>query len=350
MAGGAGTRLWPLSKEKKPKQFIAIDGNKPLLVQTIERIQELVPRENCFVITNIQYHTLTKEMLKNLIPDTNIILEPLSKNTAACITFATLSLAKRFKHGLVCFIPADSYVQDKEDYLSSIKQSYQAAEKSKKLIIIGVTPTYPATGFGYIQVNQEEYNHSSTANVVQFKEKPSFDKAKEYIESKNYLWNSGMVVGSFQAFLGEIQQFIPEHFKKLTEALKHEHEQDFHSILEKNYEELLEISFDYGVLEKNKNLLAIKGSFNWYDIGSLDSLSLIIDENEDGNSVFGKHLGIDTTNSIIYSLENLVTTIGISDMIIVNIGNLIVICPKDRAQDVKTLVSILKKNGYEKYI
>lgn len=351
MAGGVGTRLWPLSKEKKPKQFISIDGNETLLVQTIKRIQEVVPKDNCFVITNKDYHDLTKETLKNLIPHTNIILEPLKKNTAACISYATLHLEKLFGTGLVCFIPADSYVMDKDEYLHSIRQAYHAAKNSKELIIIGVNPTNPATGYGYIQVKSEEcFEPKSISRVVEFKEKPSIETAKEYIKSNKYLWNSGLVAGHLQAFISAIQQFIPKHFEMLSKALMHQNEPDFDSIIENAYSELLAISFDYGVLEKSKNLLAVKGSFNWYDIGSLDALSIIIGSDDSGNSIYGKHLGIDTKNSIIYSLENLITTIGLSDMIIVNVGDRIVVCPKDRVQDLKTLVENLKNNGYEKYI
>ncbi|MFN7251064.1 MAG: mannose-1-phosphate guanylyltransferase [Anaerobacillus sp.] len=352
MAGGVGARLWPLSRESKPKQFIHINGNKPLLIQTLERIQEVVPAENCFVITNKDYHNLTQETVKNLIPEANIILEPIRKNTAACISYATLHLEKLVGKGLVCFIPVDSYVREKEDYLAAIRQAYDAANNSKKLVIIGVKPTFPSTGYGYVHLNSENTSDTQTiSNVIQFKEKPDLETAKKYLMSNKYLWNSGIVVGHLQSLINGIQQFIPEHFKKLSEVLKHQNKPEFNFLLEKSFSELVDLSFDYGVLEKTKSLLAIKGTFNWYDIGSLDALSIVINQDENDNSISGNHLGIDTHNSIIYNEENenLVTTIGLSDMIIIHIDDLIVVCPKDRAQDVKKLVELAKKNGYDRY-
>jgi mannose-1-phosphate guanylyltransferase len=350
MAGGAGLRLWPLSRESKPKQFISVDGNKSMLVQTIERICELVPAENTFVITNKHHLDLARETLKDLIPESNIILEPLRKNTSACISYATLLLEMKFQNGLICFIPSDSYVRNKDEYLKAVSLAYRAAERSNEIIVIGVNPTYPATGYGYIQVESEEdLNPDGVARVLQFKEKPNIATAREYIESNQYLWNTGMVAGHFNALIKGIKRFIPEHFNKISEALEHKDETEFHSIIEKTYSELEDISFDNGVLEKNKNLQAVKGSFDWNDIGSLDALSIAIDSDANDNSVYGKHFGIDTNSSVIYSIDSLVTTIGLNNMIIVDVGDSIIVCPKERAQDIKVLVEMLKKNGYENY-
>jgi mannose-1-phosphate guanylyltransferase len=348
MAGGAGKRLWPLSRESKPKQFISVDGGKTLLAQTTERIRELIPADKCFVLTNKNYLDLARVILKGLLPDSNILVEPLRKNTAACISYATLLFEKKFGEGLVCFIPADSYVRNKDDYLKAISQAYQAAESGNDLIVIGVNPTYPATGYGYIQVNPEE-RPDGVSKVLQFKEKPSIEKAKEYVKSDKYLWNSGMVAGHLHVLVKGIRQFIPDHFEKISEALAHEDEADFPSLIETAFNELNDISFDHGVLEKSGNLLAVKGVFDWSDIGSLDALSIVIDKAEGNNSVLGNHLCIDTTDSIIYSADKLVTTIGLHNMIIVDAVDSIIVCPKDRAQDVKALVELLKKNGHEKY-
>jgi mannose-1-phosphate guanylyltransferase len=350
MAGGAGERLWPLSRESKPKQFVSVDGGKTLLAQTIERISELIPADNCFVITNKNYLDLARVTLKGILPVSNILVEPIRKNTAACISYATLLFEKKFGEGLVCFIPADSYVRNKDDYLNAISQAYQAAESGNDLIVIGVNPTYPATGYGYIQVNPEERtNPDGVLKVLRFKEKPSIEKAQEYVKSDNYLWNSGMVAGHLHVLVKGIRQFIPDHFEKISEALAHEEKAVFSSLIESAFNELNDISFDHGVLEKSGNLLAVKGVFDWSDIGSLDALSIVIDKAEGNNSVLGNHLCIDTTDSIIYSADKLVTTIGLNNMIIVDAGDSIIVCPKDRAQDVKSLVELLKKNGREKY-
>jgi mannose-1-phosphate guanylyltransferase len=348
MAGGSGTRLWPFSRESKPKQFISVDGNKSFLAQTIDRICDVIPAEKCFVITNKDYLNLTKDAVKDLIPISNIILEPLKKNTAACIAYATLYLEKRFGKGLVCFIPADSYVRNKVDYQNAIRQAYQAVESGEKIIIIGVKPSYPSTGFGYIQVDSEV--KKGISKVVQFKEKPNLETAKEYIKTEKYLWNSGIVAGQLHVLINGIQQLMPEHYERISVALSNKDTSDYPSSIENAYSHLEDISFDYAFLEKSTNLHAVKGDFGWYDIGSLEAISILLGTDEHNNSIFGKHLGLDTENSTIFSLDSLITTIGISDMIIVEIDGIIIVCPKERAQDVKSLVGMLKKNGYEKYL
>ncbi|GGL48502.1 mannose-1-phosphate guanylyltransferase [Sporolactobacillus putidus] len=348
LAGGSGTRLWPLSRESKPKQFISVDGNKSFLVQTIERICEVIPAENCFVITSKVYLDMTKEAVKDLIPISNIISDPLKKNTAASIAYATLYLEKMFGRGVVCFIPADSYVKNKTDYQNTVRQAYQAAESSGKIMIIGVKPTYPSTGFGYIQIDSED--QKGISKVVQFKEKPNRETAEDYVKADKYLWNSGMVAGQLHVLAVGIRHLMPEHYARLSEALTYKGTSDFLSSIETAYSSLEDISFDYAFLEKSHNLLAIKGDFDWYDIGSLDAVSILLATDDHNNSIFGKHLGIDTENSTIYSLDSLITTIGLSDMIIMEIDGMVIVCPKTRAQDVKALVRMLKKNGYEKYL
>lgn len=347
MAGGSGKRFWPISRGNKPKQFISVDGNKCLLVQTIERICELIPAEKCFIITNKDYFDMTKETVKDLIPISNIIIEPLKRDTAACITYAALYLEKMFGKGQVCFIPADSYVKNKKEYLNAINQAYQVAERSREVVIIGVKPSYPSTGFGYIQIDFE--NQIGVSKVVQFKEKPNLETAKDYLKTERYLWNSGMVAGQLDVLIDRIQQLMPEHYKRLTEALTNQ--ETFHlSSIENAYSHLESISFDYAFLEKSKNLHAVKGHFDWYDIGSLDAISLLVGTDDKNNSILGEHVGIDTENSVIFSVDSLITTIGLSDMIVVKTDDAIIVCPRERAQDIKPLVEMLKKNGYEKYL
>jgi mannose-1-phosphate guanylyltransferase len=351
LAGGAGLRLWPLSRESRPKQFITLDGNTSMLLQTIERISELVPAENCYVITNKSQLELTRETLKNSIPDSNILHEPLRKNTAACICYSTLLLQKKEDKGLVCFIPADSYIQDKEKYLAAIRQAFDAAASGSELVIIGVKPTYPATGYGYIQVNREEAEaaFNGVFKVMQFKEKPTLSVAEQYVQSNNYLWNSGMVAGQMGVLLDEMRQHIPGHFRELSEALTKQDDTDFEHVIEEAYRKLDDISFDNGVLEKTNHLLAVGGEFDWNDIGSLDALSVALDKDANNNALQGKHFGIDTTNSVIYATDSMVTTIGLDQMIIIDTGDSIIVCPKERAQDVKLLVEMMKKNGYGRY-
>ncbi|AKG35953.1 mannose-1-phosphate guanylyltransferase [Paenibacillus durus] len=348
MAGGAGLRLWPLSREHKPKQFISVKGTSSMLEQTLERITELIPPDKCYVITNKNYAEITRELLKDIIPPQNIILEPLRKNTGACISYAALLLERKFRDSLVCFIPADSYVNNKHEYLKAIHLAYRESINGSALTIIGVNPTYPAIGYGYIKIDPSEHTDPKpqVSHVQQFKEKPDTATARTYVESGQYLWNSGMVAGNLQAFKSGIQQHMPEHFNILSAALDQIGSPDFDSVIEEAFSQLPDISFDNGVLENSSSLNAIKGYFDWDDIGSLDALGKLMDHDDSGNSVSGSYVGMDTQDSIIFTSDILVTSIGLSNMMIIKTQDVLLVCPKERAQDVKAFVQLLKRTGY----
>lgn len=344
MAGGSGTRLWPISRELRPKQFINVDDGKCMLVQTIERICEVIPADKCFIITNNALKNITWNTVKDLIPYSNIILEPEKKNTAACIAFATLQLKERFGEGIICFVPADGYVKDRKAYKSAIELAYTAAEKTDDLIIIGITPTYPATGYGYIQIDND-IDAQRVSTVLKFIEKPDLETAQKLISSGDFLWNGGILVGNMDAIIVSIKAQLPDHYNELLQAVKQDRLS--HISVENAYNKLENVSFDNGVLEKNEGTHVVKGSFDWDDIGSIDALSKTLSADAMGNTVKGKHLGIDTNNSVIIGEDALITTIGINNMIIACTKDAILICPRNKAQDVKILVEKLKSNGYE---
>lgn len=348
MAGGTGSRLWPISREKKPKQFISADGDQCMLVQTIERIRQSVPLENCFVITNGNLLDITQNILRNMIPACNIITEPLRKNTAACISYASLLLKNKFEDGVICFFPADGYVKNKSAYQTAIDQAYKTAENSNSLVIIGITPSYPATGYGYIEVNAD--NDSGQYPVVEFVEKPDYKTAEGFLSLGNYWWNSGIVAGRLDTFLDHVKLFLPVHYHEFSVAIRSTHGQDVFECVKKAYDRIPNISFDKGVLEKSSKILAIKGVFDWDDIGNLESLAISLNPDEKGNMAKGKFLGIDTRDSIIYSGEKLVTAIGISNMVIAVTDDAVLICPRSRVQDIKMLVDLLKDKDYQIFI
>lgn len=345
MAGGSGTRLWPLSRENKPKQFICIDEGNCMLVQTIERICEIVPADKCFIITNKNLLDITWNTVKDLIPYSNILLEPKKKNTAACIAFATLLLKERLGEGLVCFVPADGYVKDRTAYKNAIELAFIAAERTSDLVVIGITPTYPATGYGYIEVDNDT-DAQRISTVLRFVEKPDLETAQKLVASGDFLWNGGILVGSIEAILDSIKTFLPEHDIKISEAVKHVEEENGTSYIENAYNEIQNISFDNGVLEKSEGIHVVSGFFDWDDIGSIDVLSKTLDSDAEGNTIKGKHIGIDTSNSVIINEDALITTIGLDNMIIASTKDAILVCPRNRAQDIKTLVEKLKCNSY----
>lgn len=347
MAGGTGSRLWPLSRENKPKQFISVEGNKCMLIQTIERVQEIVTAENCFIITNKNLFDITKKTVEDIIPISNIILEPERKNTAACIAYASLLLKEKIGTGLLCFVPADGYVKNHTDYKSAVEQAYLAAENTNGLVIIGIFPSYPATGYGYIQINPDIEINENAFQVNRFIEKPNLDTAQKFISSGNYLWNSGIVVGSIDTIIDSTKAFLPDHFREISDAVKLIDGQELSSPIAKAYNKIPDISFDKGVLEKIDCIHAVKGYFDWDDIGSLDSLSKTFLSDGMDNAIQGDFLGIDTSNSAIYSDGVLVTTIGVENMIIAATKDAVLVCQRDRIQDIKALVEKLKRNGFD---
>ena len=347
MAGGTGSRLWPLSRENKPKQFISVKGNQCMLIQTIERVRKIISAENCFIITNKNLFDITKKTVKDIIPISNIILEPERKNTAACIIYASLLLKERIGTGLLCFVPADGYIKNHINYKLAIEQAYLAAENTNGLVIIGIDPSYPATGYGYIQINPDEEISENAFRVNHFIEKPDLDTAKGFISSGDYLWNSGIVLGSIDAIIDSTKAFLPNHFREISDAVKQIDGQELNASIAEAYDKISDISFDKGVLEKSDCIHAVKGYFDWDDIGSLDALSKTFLSDAAGNSIQGDFLGIDTSKSAIYSDGVLVTTIGVENMIIAATKDAILICPKDRIQDIKMLVEKLKINGFE---
>lgn len=347
MAGGSGTRLWPLSKETSPKQFIPVEDSGSMLVQTINRLCKVIEPEKCFVVTNRRLSDITKKTAGEYIPEENILLEPDRKNTSACIAYAALLLRKKYREGVLCFVPADGYVKDTESYAEALQLAFDTAEHFNGLVIIGVKPSYPATGYGYIHVEPVTSPDVKVSPVIKFIEKPPLEKAQEYVQSDDYLWNCGIVVGTIDAIITNIKKYIPAHYEKLSDALEKE-EDEISASLEEAYRELQSISFDNGVLEKcASSLYAVRASFDWDDIGSIDALAKTLEQDSEHNRVNGRHIGIDTTNSVIYGKDVAICTIDVDNMIIVGTKDEVLICPRNRSQRIRILVEKLKQQGHE---
>ncbi|PXV96044.1 mannose-1-phosphate guanylyltransferase [Lachnotalea glycerini] len=351
MAGGVGSRFWPLSREKKPKQFIRVDGDQCMLVQTIERVCNVVSSENCFIVTNKDLLRITQDTIKDIMPIENIIEEPSRKNTAACIAYSTLLLKNKFGSGILSFIPADGYIEDNVNYVKALEKAYLAAKSTKNLITIGIRPTYPATGYGYIQCDRSKGNESYF-KVKKFVEKPDLETAKKLCSSNDYLWNSGIVLGDMDTLINHFKQLLPNHYNLLSEAINQDM-QGFSctNAIEKAYQEVENISFDVSVLEKTSQIYTVRGEFDWDDMGSMEALSKTLKTDLKGNFIKGNYCGVDTSGCVIYSEENiLVTSIGIDNMVIACTKDAIVVCPRDRVQEMKELVNELKNKGYDNFI
>lgn len=346
MAGGVGSRFWPLSTEKKPKQLLSITGKKSLIVDTVERMNQIISNNNIFISTNNAYYDEIVDAVSDLISKNNIISEPYLRDTTACIGFALLNILKNNEDGVVVIVPSDAAINNIEEYKKNINEAIELASDSNKIITIGITPTYPATGYGYIKTDQKDCNV-----VLEFKEKPDKETAINYLASNSYLWNSGIIIVKCSVMLKHIKKEVPEIYEKLL-LIKKNLDNDL-EIVKKLYCELPKISIDYSVLEpvsKKGSILVVRGNFDWNDVGSWDTVLTLLQKDDNGNAIFGDVVKVDTKNCIIRSNSKLVATIGCEDLVIIETDNVILVCKKNRSQDVKKIVSLLHENGRDELL
>jgi len=349
MAGGEGTRFWPLSRKDHPKQFLKLNDNqKTMLQETVERINELVPLEQVFIATNEAYQKAIKKQLDG-IPEENIIVEPMKRNTAACIGLSSVVIEDKYPGSTMIVLPADHLIKDQKRFVDILRKSIMTAATGKNLVTIGIEPTHPETGYGYIHFGDQLHtiDGDQVFEVRNFTEKPDLSTAKEFLEEGTYLWNSGMFIWQLSSILANIETHLPEMYESL-ERIKDALGTDLsQKVIKDEFEKMQSVSIDYGIMEKADDIFVIPGSFGWDDLGSWPALERVKKVDADGNVVIGKHYGIDTTNSIIHSPNKVVTTIGLDDVVIVDTEDAILICDKKRAQEVKEIRNILEAEGLE---
>lgn len=352
LAGGGGTRFWPLSRQEMPKQLLNISGNDIMLNDTIARFNGVIPLENTIVVTNSSQAVQLESIMHISVPATNILVEPIARNTAASILYAALFINQKFGDSLMVVSPSDHHITDEEKYKKTLIEACAIAEETEKIVTIGIKPTFPSTGYGYISHALEPLmtKPSKVYEVSEFVEKPSFIIAQEYLSSGSYLWNSGIFIWKTSVIISNFKRYLPRLYKSMLPLIDYIDRDHHEDIIREIYPHLQSTSIDYGILERSDEVVVIPGDFGWNDIGSWDALGAIIPPDEFGNIIKAKHLGIQTRNSIIYGDERLITTIGIEGLIIADTKDALLICSKDRAQDVKDIVVLLKKNEMREYI
>lgn len=346
MAGGAGTRFWPASRKMSPKQILNLTGNDVLINETINRMEGVVPAENILVVTNVNQRGTLENVIDKRIDGSNILYEPVSRNTAPCIGYAAAVIAGRNKDqdAIMCVFPADHYCKDEEAFKATFRKACLLAEKEDKLVTIGITPTFPCTGYGYIHFGDM---HCSTPSYIvkNFVEKPDLDIARQYVDSGRYLWNSGMFIWRVSTILKNFERFMPRLYDMLMELTDYVGTPEEKSALERIYPDMESISIDYGIMERSMDVLVIPGDFGWSDMGSWDALESVYEKDEKGNIFVGNHVASYTKNSILYGEGHLIATIGLENMIVVHTEDATLVCPKENAQDVKHIVDVLNKMG-----
>jgi mannose-1-phosphate guanylyltransferase len=353
MAGGVGTRFWPRSREKTPKQLLEILGKGSMLQNTVKRLEGIVTPSDTFVVTNRVQRGLVEKQLP-AVPAENIIDEPVGRNTAPCIGLASLFVRRRDPSAVMVVIPADHVIHDVEEFHRVLQVAITTATESSSLLTIGIHPTRPETGYGYIQFHTEEAESPPRATegvmkVKTFAEKPNLQTAERFLASGDFLWNSGMFVWKAEAILREITMCLPELSEELARIEEAIGTPSYQSTLEKVYGMIRGISIDYGVMERSEHVYVIRGDFGWSDLGSWDEVSLQSGKDSGGNTITGSVIQIDTENCYIYSPDRLVATVGVDNLIVVNTDDALLVCRKGRSQDVKEIADYLKRkqmNGY----
>jgi mannose-1-phosphate guanylyltransferase len=342
MAGGVGSRFWPRSKERKPKQLIRIVGENTMIQDTVRRLDGLVKNENIFVITNKIQKIRVKEQLPQ-IPVENIIDEPFGKNTAACIGLASVIIKQKNPEAVTITLPSDHLIKDDELFRECLLTAANYAYKSKGLVTIGITPTRPETGYGYIQFDEESIE-KNIYKVLTFAEKPNIATARRFLESGDFLWNSGIFIWRVDTIMNEINKYLPDLYDGLTKIEASINTAEFEKTVVQVYGQLKSISIDYGVMEKSNIVFLTKADFYWNDVGNWEAVYEISDKNEEGNAIIGDVYTQNTFDSYIFSPRKFAATIGVENLIVINTNEALLICHRNNAQDVRQIVDYLKMN------
>lgn len=340
MAGGVGSRFWPVSTTDYPKQFHDMLGSGDTLIQkTFSRLAKLIPTKNIFILTNERYNDLVLEQLP-MVEQEQILLEPAMRNTAPCILYASLKIKKQNPDALMVVAPSDHWIEDEDEFGKNLKQCFDFCEKEDALLTLGIQPTFPNTGFGYIEFDKTDENPLKKVN--QFREKPDYETAKSFLDAGNFLWNAGIFIWSVNSIISSFEKFQPQ-----MTALFMNGYNDFNSALEKdfidnNYATAENISIDYAVMEKANNVYVLPATFDWNDLGTWGSLHEKLDKDENNNGVINAKVILENaSNNIIRSdADKIIVINGLSDYIIVDKEGVLMIYPKSKEQDIKLITSL----------
>lgn len=346
MAGGGGTRFWPLSRQKTPKQLLNLSGKDLMINEAVERMATVIGKSNIFIVTaEVQAPAMISATQGKVFPR-NILAEPSARNTAACIGYSAMEILRKYGDGVMIITPADHYIENTPVLTEIFKTAILTAEEQEKLVTIGLKPTFPSTGFGYIKYDAD--CESNVKPVLEFKEKPNEETAKKYVECGRYVWNSGMFIWKASLILRKIEEYTPEIYKDLItigDAMNTPQEQE---VLHEVYPNIRKISIDYAVMEPSAakgDVLVIPGDCGWNDVGSWDMMDILHDSDQDGNILLGDVVAIDTKDTVIYASSRTVTAVGVENIVIVETPDAIMVCRKDKAQEVKKIVDALNDAG-----
>jgi mannose-1-phosphate guanylyltransferase len=353
MAGGGGTRFWPRSRQKRPKQFLTLGGDRSLLQQALDRIEAAIPPERTWIITGESYRTETARQLPQL-PADRIVGEPCGRDTAACIGLGAALVARQDPEAVMLVMPADHVIEPVQEFLRAIHVAEQMAEENPNaLITFGIPPTYPATGYGYIQRGPEIAQRLGIGvfRVLAFREKPSAETAEQLVVSGQYFWNSGIFVWKARTILQGLQEHKPNLHAAVERIAESWSTPNQGKVLRSEYENLERVSIDFAVMERAKQVLVVQAPYRWDDVGSWLALERMNPQDAERNTVLAHHCSIKTKGCVIVGEPGrLVATVGVDDLLIIQDGNATLVAHRREEGTIKQLVDLLKQKGLEDFL
>ena len=351
MAGGIGSRFWPQSRTNNPKQFLSVHGNRTLLQNTVERLDGIVPTEHVFVVTQQRYVEQTQTQLPT-VPEENILAEPIGRNTAPCIALAAIKLLARDPDATMLVLPADHVIRHVDRFHEVLRVAIDKAQEPGTLVTIGIRPTHPETGYGYVQFDQPHENGLETPKayaVRTFAEKPDIATAERFLDSGDFLWNSGMFAWSARTILEAMQRHLPkvyDAFEPFRTSLGKGGEEE---ALSEAYAKSPSISIDYGVMERAETVFVVPASFGWSDVGDWGAVYELSEKDKHGNALDGHVILHDSSRCLVKAGPRLVVLVGMHDTVVVDTGDALLICNRESAQQVKNVVDYLHAHRLETY-
>lgn len=351
MAGGVGTRFWPLSRRSRPKQFLPIVSERTMVEETVFRLLPEVPISNIYTIANPGQSQAIRDLIPGL-PEGNLLVEPQGKNTAPSLLLASATIYLKNRDAVVAALPADHLIQDTRRFLKKLVAAAHAAAQGPHLVTFGIPPAFPATGYGYIQFSQDrsqDIDGEAFFKVQAFKEKPDQETAAAFLKAGNYAWNSGMFVWRASVFAEKLDQYAPGMFAYWTQILEALRDGDGTRIAS-IFAEIPSLSIDYALMEKAQGVLMARGDFGWSDVGAWSALADILPGDKAGNTVRGKAMILDSEGCLVYNPKKFTALVGVKDLIVVDTPDVLLICRKDQDQRVKDIVAEIQKKGENDYL
>ncbi len=354
MAGGVGSRFWPRSREKSPKQLLEILTRGTMIQNTVRRIAPVVDPKRILIVTNkVQRPAVVRQLPE--VPQENVIIEPLGRNTAQCIGLAALFVRRMDPDAVMVVLPSDHIMQDEAEFQRVLELAVATAHASKRLVTIGIHPTRPETGYGYIQVMDEEdaknpYYDRGVLQVKTFAEKPNLETAQRFLESGDFLWNSGMFVWRVDTIIAELERLLPDTWKELQKIDDAIDKDDYDQVVETAYRTIRPISIDYGVMEKAHEVFVIRGNFGWSDVGSWDEVYRLGGKDDEGNAVTGKAFLRNTKNTLVHADGTFVAALGVEGLIIIATEDAVLVCRQGESQEVREVVDFLRRKQMTGYL